>query len=162
MCVCVCLIFLHFSCMVLGEESSAEISRKVALVLLPLLSLPGVRHIPVHQLMLVGTDTKQSEFESKIIPSEGAVSHPSLFSFSQSSYSSCRQCSFWCCCQKSLRSLIIDLQKLLFDCKMSNTHQQAVACLQWSALWLGAPFMPAMVLKWYHWIKKKGNGMVME
>lgn len=63
-----------------GEEgSSAEISRKVALVLLPLLSLPGIQHIPLCQLMLVGTDTKQSEFESKRIPSEGAVSRPSLF-----------------------------------------------------------------------------------
>lgn len=134
-CLCVCVCLSHFPALLLhglrGEEgSSAEISRKVALVLLPLPSLPGVRHIPLHQLMLVATDTKQSEFESKIIPSEGAVSHPSLFSFSQSSYSSCRQCSFWCCCQKSLRSLIIDLQKLLFDCRMSNTHQQAVACLQ--------------------------------
>lgn len=70
------LIFLCFSCTVLGEESSAEISRKVALILLPLLSLPGVQHMSLCQFML-RTDTKQSEFESKITISEGAVSHPS-------------------------------------------------------------------------------------
>lgn len=80
-----------------------EISRKVVLVLLSLLSLPCLH---LHWLMLVRTDTKQSEFESNIAPSEGAVSHSSLFSSSQTSCTTCRQCGCWRQCQKSLGSLI--------------------------------------------------------
>lgn len=109
------------------EGTSVEISRKVALVLLALLSLPGVQHIPLHQLMLIHVLTFSlsprlpTEAAGNVVVGVTARSHARNYSL-------------------IFKPDIVHLRCQILINKLQLSAE--ISTMTWR------PFMPAMAFKW--------------